>query len=428
MTVTIRGLAAPAAAAARASRASAVDLVDRQRAWRPGHEVEPDGVCAAPTRGQDPASIGDAADLHERRPGVGGDRRAGPRPAATKARAAAAGSAERMSASPTSAASMPVARQRDGRGSRTPDSPTTSRSSGTSGRSRTARSGSTVSVRRSRLLRPISRASVASAASSSRSSCASTSGSRPSSRAAPPAARGEPADGAPPGAGPGRRRQPEGGSWRGSTTNSLARTGIVDRRSDGREVGHRAAEPVRLAQHGDRGRTAGLVGTRACDDVVRSGDGAGRRRAPLDLGDQVQAGRGEARRRPGPVALRQRPSGRHRGHASSSPWRSSRRRVAISSTTLGRPAAGRGRSRARVRGPRRPSWSGRLRLPGVCAPRPLARCSRPRTAADRVVASAVDRRRRRSRSSAAGDDEGAPALRATTSAAGPRSCPEDRPR
>ena len=51
-----------------------------------------------------------------------------------------------------------------------------------------------------------------------------------------------------------------------------------------------AAEPVRLAQDGDRAGTAGLVGPGPGDDVlVRRGDGAGRRRGPLDLGDQVEA-------------------------------------------------------------------------------------------------------------------------------------------
>ena len=148
-------------------------------------------------------------------------------PAPTYVRAAAAGSAERISASPTSAASKPVARQRATvAGSRTPDSAIASRSPGTRSRSRTARSGSTSSVRRSRLLIPISRAPLARAASISRASCASTSGSRPRSRAcatslarrfagwstARRSTRSAPAA---------RRRS----SCRGSTMNSLARTG-----------------------------------------------------------------------------------------------------------------------------------------------------------------------------------------------------------
>ena len=64
----------------------------------------------------------------------------GARPALTNEATAATGSAERMSASPTSAASNPRARQRATTdGSRTPDSAMTSRSSGTSARSRSAR-------------------------------------------------------------------------------------------------------------------------------------------------------------------------------------------------------------------------------------------------------------------------------------------------
>jgi hypothetical protein len=51
---------------------------------------------------------------------------------------------------------------------------------------------------------------------------------------------------------------------------------------------------VRLTQHGDRRGTAGLVGARPSDDVVGvHGDLPGRRRAPLDLGNDVEARRGE---------------------------------------------------------------------------------------------------------------------------------------
>ncbi len=152
----------------------------------------------------------------------------GGRPADTNARTAAAGSAERTRASPTSAASNPTARHAATvAASRTPDSPTTSRSSGTSARRRTARSVSTSRVRRSRLFKPMIRARVASARSSSFSSWASTSGSSPISsarstrrasrfagwRTARRSTRSAPA----------ARRW---GSWIGSTTNSLARTGI----------------------------------------------------------------------------------------------------------------------------------------------------------------------------------------------------------
>ena len=97
-----------------------------------------------------------------------------------------------------------------------------------------------------------------------------------------------------------RRRTP----WRGRARRR--RRGLRVRSAD------RAAEPVRLAQHGDRGGAAGLVGAGTGDDVVvRGGDRPGRRRAALDLGDQVEARRGEALgesrgrgRRPGEPARR----------------------------------------------------------------------------------------------------------------------------
>ena len=61
------------------------------------------------------------------------------------------------------------------------------------------------------------------------------------------------------------------------------------------EVIHGAAEPVRLAQDRDGDRATGLVGAGSRDDVVRlRRDLPGRRRAALDLGDEVQAGRREA--------------------------------------------------------------------------------------------------------------------------------------
>ena len=60
-------------------------------------------------------------------------------------------------------------------------------------------------------------------------------------------------------------------------------------RPDGRQVRRRAAEPVGLAQDGDRGRAATLVCPRPPDDVLtRRRDGAGRRRRALDLGDEVE--------------------------------------------------------------------------------------------------------------------------------------------
>ena len=138
-------------------------LLQPQLARRAGREVEAHGTGAGADGGEDAGLVGDAADLHVRQPGELGGLRAGARPAATNARAAAAGSGERMSASPTSAASNPVARQRATVPvSRTPDSATAIRSPGTSSCSRTARSGSTSSVRRSRLLMPTIRAPDAS--------------------------------------------------------------------------------------------------------------------------------------------------------------------------------------------------------------------------------------------------------------------------
>ena len=120
-------------------------------------------------------------------------------------------------------------------------------------------------------------------------------------------------------AGRGRRRPRGGvGSWTASTTNSLARTGHGDRGPDRPQVVDRAAEPVRLAQDRDRRRAAGLVGAGARDDVVVGrGDPAGRRRRALDLGDQVETGRGEAfgdrpRRGRGQAASIERPPVRSR--------------------------------------------------------------------------------------------------------------------
>ena len=135
---------------------------------------------------------------------------------------------------------------------------------------------------------------VASAASISRASCASTSGSRPRSRACA-ASRARRAGGwstasSSTRSAPAARRR---SSCRGSTTNSLARTGTETGGAHGAQVVDGAAEPVGLAQDGDGGRAAGGVGAGAGDGVVRGGDVAGGRRAALDLGDEVEAGRGE---------------------------------------------------------------------------------------------------------------------------------------
>ena len=167
----------------------------------------------------------------------------------------AAGSAERTRASPTSAPSKPCGPPAPiSPASRTPDSATTSRSSGTSSRSRDGPLGVDVeraevavvdadrSGRRSR--RPLD----------SRASWASTSGSRPISRAGSTSRASALAFVEAPRAG-GRGPPPPHaacGSWIASTTNSLARTGRRDGGPHGAQVVDRAAEPVRLAQDGDR--------------------------------------------------------------------------------------------------------------------------------------------------------------------------------
>ena len=68
VTATIRGAGAagarsPGRVAARSAASSSVE-----RARRAGHEVEPDGVGAGADRGLDAGRVGDAADLHERAP------------------------------------------------------------------------------------------------------------------------------------------------------------------------------------------------------------------------------------------------------------------------------------------------------------------------------------------------------------------------
>ena len=73
----------------------------------------------------------------------------------------------------------------------------------------------------------------------------------------------------------------------------LGQDGHGDGRAHGAQVVDGAAEPVGLAQDGDGRGTAGGVGPGTRDGVVGRGDGAGRRRAALDLGDQVEARRGE---------------------------------------------------------------------------------------------------------------------------------------
>ncbi len=181
---TMRGRV-PIGEAARTTRASSAASSTASARGVPATRLRPIASAPARTAARAPtASVTPQILTNGRRSALAGS--CGGRPAATNDRAAAAGSPERISASPTSAPSKPSARQRASvDGSRTPDSAMTSRSSGTMARKRSARPVSTTSVRRSRLFSPISRASVASAARSSRASWASTSGSRPRARARP---------------------------------------------------------------------------------------------------------------------------------------------------------------------------------------------------------------------------------------------------
>ncbi len=91
-----------------------------------------------------------------------------------------------------------------------------------------------------------------------------------------------------------RAGRPEMGQLDRLDDELLGQDGDRDRGPDRAEVVDRAAEPVRLAQDGDRDGATGLVRASPGDDVlVAVGDLAGRRRAPLDLGDDVEARGGE---------------------------------------------------------------------------------------------------------------------------------------
>ena len=293
----------PRSAAGRAARRTS-----RARARRP-RRARARAACPAPGSGRwhrrprgprratPSASVTPQIFTNGRRATLAGSR--GGRPAATNDAHGAAGSAARISASPTSAASNPSARQRATvDGSRTPDSAMTRRSSGTRARRRSARSMSTSSVRRSRLLTPISASAGRERRSSSRSSWASTSGSSPSSSArstssakrrllgcrtasssttSAPAARSDrelPSD---------RRRTP----WPAPGSR---------RRHGPPQVVDRAAEPVRLAQHRDRRGAAGLVRPRAARRcprpiaAIRPADGEDR----LTSAIRCRPGRGQA--------------------------------------------------------------------------------------------------------------------------------------
>ena len=224
---TMRGPVAKGAAARTRRARSAPSASDRARGV-PGTKLRPTASAPARTAARAPSgSVTPQIFTNGRRATLAGS--SGGRPAATNDRTVAAGSAERTKASPTRAASKPWARQRPiWRVSRTPDSATTSRSSGTSSRSREAISGSTTSVRRSRLFSPTIRAPLATAASTSPASWASTSGSRPISRAS--STRRASASGSCRLASRRTRSAPAArsiGSWIASTTNSFARTGTL---------------------------------------------------------------------------------------------------------------------------------------------------------------------------------------------------------
>ena len=223
----------PGASLARAAAMSASGLVIRQAARCAGHEVEADGVRAGGQRRGQPGHLGDAADLDEGRAAVRGRVHAGRGHRASRheggharlhGRGIGAGAHEVLADERGVEADRPPAARVAA--SRTPDSATTRRSSGTRWRRRTASSTSTRSVRRSRLLMPMSRASVPIAERSSRSAWASTSGSRPSSRASATSrasSRGRwRAASSRTASAPAARSS---GSWRASTTNSLASTG-----------------------------------------------------------------------------------------------------------------------------------------------------------------------------------------------------------
>ena len=70
VTTTIRGRGRSAGGRRAGQPGQLHALLDRERARRPGREVEPDGVRARPGRGQDPGRVGHAADLDPRRAGV----------------------------------------------------------------------------------------------------------------------------------------------------------------------------------------------------------------------------------------------------------------------------------------------------------------------------------------------------------------------
>ncbi len=267
-----------AGAADRISRDRSAASSRRSSRGVPAARLSPIASAPAATAASTPAaSVTPQILTNGRRATLAGS--SGARPAATNAAAVAAGVAERTRASPTSAASKPRARQRATvAGSRTPDSAMTRRSSGTSSRSRAARSRSTSSVRRSRLLRPMTRAALSSARSSSRLVMdldqrlhPELEGPRDESRQ--PARRMEH-----------REQEHEIGAGRAKhrqlafvDDELLGEDRNADHGPDRSQVVDRPAEPVGLAQDGDRCRAAGLVRPGARDQVVtRPGDPARR--------------------------------------------------------------------------------------------------------------------------------------------------------
>ena len=257
-----------------------------------------------------------------------------------RARTAASPGPARISASPTNAPSNPSARHATSvAGSPAPDSAITSRSSGTRPRSAVPRSGSTASDRRSRLLTPIRRASLDSARASSRSSCTSTSGSRPSEREMRTRRRRDRA-----GCSAAMRSTKSApaarssGSWRSSTTNSLARTGTG---TAARTAARSAREPPNQC------------GSTSTDTIAAPPAAYARARATTSsLGDARAPAEGERRfasamtcspgRRSGGVASRGGAAARaarsssRRGRSASSASTSARRRSAISPRTPSR--------------------------------------------------------------------------------------------
>ena len=289
---------------ARARRASSTASSSVEAARRARDDVQADRIGAGREGREDPGRVGDAADLDERRPVLGrevlGQPAGGGEPGGCRGRIRRAhqGLADerRIEAErPPAGDRGRVADARLGDDEailrherRAGAPPARGRPPASAGRGCSGRSGG----RR-----------VASARSSSRSSWASTSGSRPRSRAAstrrPRRAAGWRLARSSTRSAPAARSR---GSWRGSTTNSLARTGTLTAARTARRSS--TEPPNQCGSHRteiDR-RATRRVGPRAGDRVVRRRDDlAGRRRGALDLGDQGEAGTGEPQGAPGAV-------------------------------------------------------------------------------------------------------------------------------